>query len=49
MLALSLGFSSHSHFSARFGLEFGVMPSEFRRQAGLKTKVAAAVRNRTSF
>ena len=30
-LALELGFSSHSHFSARFRRAFGVTPSEFRR------------------
>lgn len=27
MLALELGFSSHSHFSAAFRREFGVAPS----------------------
>lgn len=30
-LALELGFSSHSHFSARFRRAFGVTPSRFRR------------------
>ena len=30
-LALDLGFSSHSHFSARFRRAFGVSPSRFRR------------------
>jgi AraC-like DNA-binding protein len=30
-LALDLGFSSHSHFSARFRRAFGLTPSEFRR------------------
>ena len=30
-LALELGFSSHSHFSARFRRAFGLTPSEFRR------------------
>jgi AraC family transcriptional regulator len=32
-LALSLGFSSHSHFSAVFGKAFGCTPSQFRRSA----------------
>ena len=30
-LALELGFSSHSHFSARFRRAFGLSPSAFRR------------------
>ena len=30
MLALELGFSSHSHFSAAFRREFGVVPSALR-------------------
>jgi AraC family transcriptional regulator len=30
-LALELGFSSHSHFSARFRRAFGLTPSQFRR------------------
>jgi AraC family transcriptional regulator len=32
-LALDLGFSSHSHFSATFHRTFGVTPSQFRRHA----------------
>ena len=32
-LALELGFSSHSHFSARFRQIFGLSPSEYRRNA----------------
>lgn len=32
-LALELGFSSHSHFSARFRRAFGLTPSEFRRSS----------------
>ena len=32
-LALELGFSSHSHFSARFRAAFGTTPSRFRQQA----------------
>ncbi len=32
-LALELGFSSHSHFSARFRAAFGTTPSQFREQA----------------
>ena len=33
-LALELGFSSHSHFSARFRRAFGLTPSAFRRTCG---------------
>jgi AraC family transcriptional regulator len=33
-LALTLGFSSHSHFSAVFRAAFGCTPSAFRRAAG---------------
>jgi len=36
-LALDLGFSSHSHFSARFRRAFGVTPSEFRRSSHLRS------------
>jgi len=36
-LALELGFSSHSHFSARFRRAFGVTPSEFRRTSRLRS------------
>ena len=32
-LALDLGFSSHSHFSAAFRAAYGRSPSEFRRSA----------------
>jgi AraC family transcriptional regulator len=32
-LALELGFSSHSHFSARFHAVFGTTPSQFREQS----------------
>jgi AraC-like DNA-binding protein len=32
-LALELGFSSHSHFSARFRRAFGLTPSEFRKSS----------------
>jgi AraC-like DNA-binding protein len=32
-LALSLGFAGHSHFTTAFRKEFGVSPSEVRRQA----------------
>jgi AraC family transcriptional regulator len=31
MLALDLGFSSHSHFTAAFGRAFGCTPSQFRQ------------------
>jgi AraC-like DNA-binding protein len=33
-LALEVGFSSHSHFTAAFRRAFGTTPSEFRRSAG---------------
>jgi AraC family transcriptional regulator len=36
-LALELGFSSHSHFSARFRRAFGVTPSAFRRSCGRRS------------
>jgi AraC family transcriptional regulator len=32
-LALSLGFSGHSHFTTCFHKEFGILPSQVRRQA----------------
>ena len=32
-LALEVGFSSHSHFSARFRRSFGTTPSQFRDRA----------------
>lgn len=35
-LALEVGYSSHSHFTAAFRREFGLTPSEFRRLASLK-------------
>ncbi len=34
-LALSLGFSDHSHFTNAFRKEFGVLPSEVRRRASV--------------
>jgi AraC-like DNA-binding protein len=36
-LALDLGFSSHSHFTAVFRRWFGTTPSRFRREAQLAT------------
>ncbi len=36
-LALELGFSSHSHFSARFRRAFGLTPSDFRRSCRLRS------------
>lgn len=36
-LALELGFSSHSHFTAAFHREFGLTPSRFRRFARSRT------------
>jgi AraC-like DNA-binding protein len=35
-LALDLGFSSHSHFSAAFKQAYGQTPLEFQRSAGLR-------------
>lgn len=35
-LALDVGYSSHSHFSAAFRREFGLTPSQFRRLASLE-------------
>jgi AraC family transcriptional regulator len=37
VLALELGFSSHSHFTDAFRREFGRTPSEVRRNAGCRT------------
>src|SRR5262245_6048208 len=39
-VALDLGYSSHSHFTAAFRREFGITPSEFRRQ-GLRQRAGA--------
>jgi AraC-like DNA-binding protein len=36
MLALDLGFSSHSHFSTAFRQTYGCSPAEFRRSASLR-------------
>jgi len=36
ILALELGFSSHSHFSCAFKKAFGYTPSAFRRLAGIR-------------
>jgi AraC family transcriptional regulator len=36
-LALSLGFSSHSHFTAAFRRAFACTPSQFREAAGMRT------------
>ena len=35
-LAIDLGFSSHSHFSAAFKQTYGQTPSEFRRSSGVR-------------
>jgi AraC-like DNA-binding protein len=35
-LALDLGFSSHSHFSAAFKQAYGQTPLEFQRSAGVR-------------
>ena len=41
-LALDLGFSSHSHFTARFRALFGLTPTDVRR--GASTRGAAELR-----
>jgi AraC-like DNA-binding protein len=41
-LALELGFSSHSHFTAAFRSELGMTPSHFRSQARTGSQAAAA-------
>ena len=35
-LALDLGFSSHSHFTAAFGKTFGMTPSDYRNRVGTR-------------
>ncbi|HEX7254104.1 MAG TPA: AraC family transcriptional regulator, partial [Thermoanaerobaculia bacterium] len=45
-VALDLGYSSHSHFTAAFRREFGITPSEFRRR-GLPPRSAAEERPRS--
>ena len=39
-IALDLGFSSHSHFTARFRDAFGETPSAFRRRAAFRNPLA---------
>lgn len=47
-IALSLGFSSHSHFTASFRAEFGVAPSRFRRSLPVRvSRPSVAARPRT--
>ncbi len=46
-LALDLGFSSHSHFSAAFRSAFGVTPSRFRRDLGGARRIGASLRSTT--
>ena len=41
LLALDLGFSSHSHFSTSFKRAFGQSPSAFRRAAAIRPAAAA--------
>jgi len=41
-LALGLGFSSHSHFTAVFRSELGMTPSSYRAQARVGATAAAA-------
>jgi AraC-like DNA-binding protein len=43
-VALDLGFSSHSHFTAAFRRAFGLTPSEFRRAASSREVSGAAAR-----
>jgi AraC family transcriptional regulator len=44
MLALELGFSSHSHFSERFRNEFGVSPSQVVNERQVRTLLEVAGR-----
>jgi AraC family transcriptional regulator len=44
VLALELGFSSHSHFTERFRNEFGVPPSRIRDEREVRGLLQAAVR-----
>jgi AraC family transcriptional regulator len=41
-LALDVGFSSHSHFSAKFRRAFGTTPSQFRQLSRLRVRPALA-------
>lgn len=41
-LALDVGFSSHSHFSARFRRAFGTTPSQFREQSRHRVRSLSA-------
>jgi AraC-like DNA-binding protein len=43
-LALELGFSSHSHFTARFRDEFGLAPSQVRDEPQMRALLRAATR-----
>jgi AraC-like DNA-binding protein len=45
-LALELGFSSHSHFSARFRRTFGLSPSEYRRSTRSPRSISPAPTSR---
>jgi AraC family transcriptional regulator len=44
-LALELGFSSHSHFTERFRIEFGVAPSQVRDDRHVRTLLEVARRH----
>jgi AraC-like DNA-binding protein len=37
-LAIDLGFSSHSHFTAAFKQTYGQTPSDFRRSSGVRRR-----------
>ena len=43
-VALDYGYSSHSHFTAAFGREFGMTPTEFRRAAARSRRNVAGLR-----
>ena len=43
-LALELGYSSHSHFTAAFRSSFGKVPSEVRRRMGARSSARSGIR-----
>jgi AraC family transcriptional regulator len=47
-LALEIGFSSHSHFTAAFRRAFGATPSEFRQTSRVRLRPSHVIRESTS-